>query len=175
MLELILPILKRVLESVFPSPEQRLELEKALSEAVQKEAESRAREREQITNEFIEIIRATQPSPDRVYVWANTLIALVRPAISVTIVLAMVFRTDTIKSLVETFANAGPTGWIVMAPVLWWFFGRDIAKFLGREGLLVAMSNGNGGENFKSSKLQEINEKRQKETIEALRRQGRLE
>lgn len=151
MIELLIPFLKKIIDSVFPSPEQKLEVEKALSEAMQREAEAKAKEREQISNEFIEIVRSTQPSADRVYVFANTLIALVRPTISLLLVWAMIFRTETVKSLVASFADSGPGGWLVMAPVLWWFFGRDIAKFLGRDGLVAAMTQ-SAGENNSSSR-----------------------
>lgn len=177
-MEALLTILRPIIEAVFPSPEQRLELEKQAAEVLAKEAERQIKEREMQTAEFIKILETTQPPADRVYVWANTLIALVRPAISVSIVLAMIFRTETIKSLVDTFANAGATGWIVLAPVLWWFFGRDVAKVLGRDGLMAAMSrNGNGKPATESvtERLRRLNEERQRATIEALRQPGRLE
>lgn len=148
MVTAVLEILKFLGDRLFPSTEDRVKLEQMLIEAQAKEAEYRAREREQMASEFIELMRATQPAPDRVYVWANTIIALVRPSISIALVLAMIFRTDTLLSLVKGFSEAGPAGWIILGPVLWWFFGRDIAKFLGRDGLVAAMSassgNGNG-------------------------------
>jgi len=36
----------------------------------------------------------------------------------------------TLADLVDTFGKAGPSGWIIMAPVLWWYFGRDVSKVL---------------------------------------------
>lgn len=177
-MEAFLSVLRPIIEAVFPSPEKRLELEKAAQEAARQEAERQIREREQMTAEFIKILETTQPAADRVYVWANTLIALVRPSISVAIVLAMIFKTKTVTELVNTFATAGPSGWILLAPVLWWFFGRDIAKFLGRDGLVAmaaaVQSNGNG-RTPSTDRLKALNEERQKATIEGLRRAGRLE
>jgi hypothetical protein len=48
-----------------------------------------------------------------------------------------------ILDLVRTFGEAGPAGWIVMAPVLWWFFGRDVGKVLAiRYGGLIPVGSG---------------------------------
>src|SRR3970282_1889663 len=56
---------------------------------------------------------------------------------------AMVFAPSRILDLVRTFGEAGPSGWIVMAPVLWWFFGRDASKVLAmRYGGLIPVGSG---------------------------------
>jgi Mannosyl-glycoprotein endo-beta-N-acetylglucosaminidase len=92
---------------------------------------------------WVDFVRATSPDPNRVYVWANTIIALVRPAISTMVVGAMVLVPHRILDLVRTFGEAGPAGWIVMAPVLWWFFGRDVGKVLAlRYGDLIPVGSG---------------------------------
>jgi len=92
---------------------------------------------------WVDFVRATSPDPNRVYVWANTIIALIRPTISTMVVGAMVFVPGRILELVRTFGEAGPSGWIVMAPVLWWFFGRDVGKVLAmRYGGLIPVGSG---------------------------------
>ncbi len=92
---------------------------------------------------WVDFVRATSPDPNRVYVWANTLIALVRPVISTMVVGAMIFVPTRILDLVRTFGEAGPSGWIVMAPVLWWFFGRDVGKVLAmRYGGIIPVGSG---------------------------------
>jgi len=92
---------------------------------------------------WVDFVRATSPDANRVYVWANTIIALVRPVISTMVVGAMIFVPHRILDLVRTFGEAGPSGWIVMAPVLWWFFGRDVGKVLAmRYGGLIPVGSG---------------------------------
>lgn len=92
---------------------------------------------------WVDFVKATSPDANRVYVWANTVIALVRPTISTMVVGAMIFVPNRILDLVRTFGDAGPSGWIVMAPVLWWFFGRDVGKVLAmRYGGLIPVGSG---------------------------------
>lgn len=79
---------------------------------------------------WVDFVRATTPNAERVYIWANSVIALVRPVLSALIVGGMVFAPNRILDLVRTFGEAGPAGWIVMSPVLWWYFGRDVSKVL---------------------------------------------
>jgi len=92
---------------------------------------------------WVEFVRASSPDAARVYMWANSVIALVRPAISTLIVCGMIFAPGRILELVTTFGQAGPSGWIIMAPVLWWFFGRDVSKVLAmRYGALIPVGSG---------------------------------
>ncbi len=92
---------------------------------------------------WVDFVRATTPDASRVYIWANSLIALVRPALSMLIVCGMIFAPARILELVRTFGDAGAAGWIVMAPVLWWFFGRDVSKVLAmRYGGLIPVGSG---------------------------------
>lgn len=79
---------------------------------------------------WVDFVRATSPDPNRVYVWANSIIALIRPAISLLIVLGMLFAPSRILDLVRTFGEAGPSGWLILSPILWWFLGRDVNKVL---------------------------------------------
>lgn len=92
---------------------------------------------------WVDFVRATTPDPSRVYIWANSVIALVRPAISLLIVLGMLFAPSRILDLVRTFGEAGPSGWIVLFPLLWWFLGRDASKVLAmRYGGLIPVGSG---------------------------------
>lgn len=92
---------------------------------------------------WVDFVKASTPDPGRVYMWANSAIALIRPAISTLIVGGMIFAPARILELVNSFGEAGPSGWIVMAPVLWWFFGRDVGKVLAmRYGGLIPVGSG---------------------------------
>jgi hypothetical protein len=92
---------------------------------------------------WVEFVKATSPDPSRVYIWTNSLIALIRPAISTLIVGGMIFAPARILELVRTFGEAGPSGWIILSPVLWWFFGRDASKVLAmRYGGLLPVGSG---------------------------------
>lgn len=92
---------------------------------------------------WVDFVKATTPDPSRVYIWANSVIALVRPAISLLIVVGMLFAPSRILDLVRTFGEAGPSGWIVLFPLLWWFLGRDASKVLAmRYGGLIPVGSG---------------------------------
>jgi len=92
---------------------------------------------------WVDFVQATSPNAQRVYVWANTMIALVRPAISTLIVGAMIFAPSRILELVRTFGEAGPAGWIILSPLLWWFVGRDVNKVLAMHfGGLIPVGSG---------------------------------
>lgn len=92
---------------------------------------------------WVDFVRATTPNAERVYMWANSVIALVRPAISALIVGGMVFAPSRILELVRMFGEAGPAGWIILSPVLWWFAGRDVNKVLAMHyGGLIAVGSG---------------------------------
>lgn len=92
---------------------------------------------------WVDFVRATTPNANRVYVWTNSIIALVRPALSALIIGGMIFAPARILDLVRTFGEAGSAGWIVMAPVLWWFFGRDVGKVLAmRYGGFIPVGSG---------------------------------
>lgn len=98
---------------------------------------------------WVEFVKTTSPDPSRVYIWTNSLIALIRPAISSLIVGGMIFAPDRILELVRTFGEAGPSGWIIMSPVLWWFFGRDASKVLAmRYGGLLPVGSGAAEQRF---------------------------
>lgn len=117
LVEAIVNLLQSI--GLLTDPAQEVDIRKHLVELEQTRAQV-----------WVDFVRATSPDPARVYMWANSMIALFRPAISALIVAAMVFAPSRILELVKTFGDAGPSGWIVMAPVLWWFFGRDVSKIV---------------------------------------------
>lgn len=117
LIEAIVNLLRGI--GLLQEPEQEVGVRRALADLEKTRAQV-----------WVDFVRATSPDPARVYVWANSIIALVRPAISMMIVLGMLFAPSRILDLVRTFGEAGPSGWLVMAPVLFWFFGRDVNKIL---------------------------------------------
>lgn len=117
LIEAIVKLLQSV--GLLTDPAQEVEFRRHLTDMEKTRAEV-----------WVDFVRATSPDPARVFIWANSAIALVRPTISTLIVAGMIFAPSRILDLVKTFGEAGPSGWIVMAPVLWWFFGRDVSKVL---------------------------------------------
>jgi len=130
MIEALVKLLQGI--GLLDKPEDEVEFRKAVADLEKAKAQV-----------WVDFVRATSPDPNRVYMWANTIIALVRPVISTMVVGAMIFVPNRILDLVRTFGEAGPSGWIVMAPVLWWFFGRDVGKVLAmRYGGLIPVGSG---------------------------------
>ncbi|HEY3246922.1 MAG TPA: hypothetical protein VGK88_01350 [bacterium] len=130
LLEALIKLLRSV--GLLSDPEQEVQFRRQLTDLEQTNAEV-----------WVDFVKATVPDASRVYIWANSVIALVRPAISTLIVGGMLFVPERILSLVKTFGEAGPSGWIVLAPVLWWFFGRDVNKVLAmRFGGILPVGSG---------------------------------
>src|SRR2546427_3616388 len=116
-------------------PQQEVDVRRQLSELEKAQADV-----------WVDFVRATSPNAGRVYVWANSIIALVRPAISTLIVGGMIFAPSRILDLVRTFGEAGPAGRLGIAPVMWWFFGRDVGKVLAmRYGGFLPVGCAGGG------------------------------
>src|SRR2546430_17432552 len=133
LMEAIVGLLRGI--GLLQDPQQEVDVRRQLSELEKAQADV-----------WVDFVRATSPNAGRVYVWANSIIALVRPAISTLIVGGMIFAPSRILDLVRTFGEAGPAGWIVMAPVMWWFFGRDVGKVLAmRYGGVFPRGRGGGG------------------------------
>src|SRR2546427_1717676 len=133
LMEAIVGLLRGI--GLVQDPQQEVDVRRQLSELEKAQADV-----------WVDFVRATSPNAGRVYVWANSIIALVRPAISTLIVGGMIFAPSRILDLVRTFGEAGPAGWIVMAPVMWWFFGRDVGKVLAmRYGGVIPLGSGGGG------------------------------
>ena len=130
LMEAIVGLLRGI--GLLQDPQQEVDVRRQLSELEKAQADV-----------WVDFVRATSPNAGRVYVWANSIIALVRPAISTLIVGGMIFAPSRILDLVRTFGEAGPAGWIVMAPVMWWFFGRDVGKVLAmRYGGFIPVGSG---------------------------------
>lgn len=125
MIEIFLPILKDLIGRLLPDPAQRLEAEKALATAAAQAREAEAQMEGARAKEFADFIAATQPSPDRVYVWANTLIALVRPALAVFTAVSLIVYTDRWLNILNVLKGAGIWGAVGISPLLVWVLGRD--------------------------------------------------
>lgn len=86
------------------------------------------------SEEFRQFLVATSPQPERVYIWANTWVAITRPAITWVVTGAIVasFFVEGISqrmiATIEAFNN--PAGLIVLSIPLWWFIGRDAVKMV---------------------------------------------
>src|SRR3989454_9027738 len=133
LMEAIVGLLRGI--GLLQDPQQEVDVRRQLSELEKAQADV-----------WVDFVRATSPNAGRVYVWANSIIALVRPAISTLIVGGMIFAPSRILDLVRTFGEAGPAGWIVMAPVMWWVFGRDVGKVLAmRDGGVHPLAARGGG------------------------------
>src|SRR5947209_2946153 len=117
LIEAIVGLLRGV--GLLEDPQREVDLRRQLSELEKANADV-----------WVDFVRATTPNANRVYVWTNSIIALVRPALSALIVGGMIFAPSRMLDLVRTFGDAGEAGWIIMAPVMWWFFGRDVGKVL---------------------------------------------
>ncbi|HEX9533808.1 MAG TPA: hypothetical protein VGA58_13705 [bacterium] len=102
---------------ILRTPEDELKAQQAMAAIVQAQWAS-----------ITDFVKATTPDPTRVYIWVNSLIALVRPA--VTILLITDIMTNPGHRLDMTDAR--------MWPVLWWFFGAELLRFVG----LRAPANG---------------------------------
>src|SRR2546430_8791228 len=133
LIEAIVGLLRGV--GLLEDPEKEVEVRRQLSELEKANADV-----------WVDFVRATTPNANRVYVWTNSIIALVRPALSALIVGGMIFAPSRMLDLVRTFGDAGEAGWIIMAPVMWWFFGRDVGKVLAlRYGGFIPVGSGAAG------------------------------
>jgi hypothetical protein len=130
LLEALVNLLKSI--GLLDDPEEEIETRRALADLQKTQAQV-----------WVDFVKATTPDSNRVYMWTNSLIALVRPAISTLVACGMIFAPERILVLVRTFGEAGPAGWIVVAPLLWWFFGRDVNKVLAMHyGGLIQVGSG---------------------------------
>jgi hypothetical protein len=130
LIEAIVNLLRGI--GLLHDPQQEVEVRRQLADLEKAKADV-----------WVDFVRATTPNAERAYVWANSVIALVRPAISMLIIGGMIFAPSRMLDLVKTFGEAGPSGWIVLSPLLWWFFGRDVNKVLAMHyGGLIAVGSG---------------------------------
>lgn len=97
------------------------------------------------SREYEAFLKATTPDADRVYMLGNTFIALTRPAITWLIILSIIFAPDRLSQALQGISQAGTVGFMILTPVLWWFFGRDIVKIFGgpMNGILERSSTNN--------------------------------
>lgn len=112
MIGTIVEIIKLVLERVIPDPKERQALESKLSD------------------DFARFIEATQPKSSDIYRWAATLIALVRPALAVFVVISPIIWTDRWMSFLGVLKEAGIWGVIALSPAWVWILGRDGVRII---------------------------------------------
>lgn len=112
MIGTIVEIIKLVLERVIPDPKERQALESKLSD------------------DFARFIEATQPKSSDIYRWAATLIALVRPALAVFVVISPVIWTERWMSFLGVLKEAGIWGVIALSPAWVWILGRDGVRII---------------------------------------------
>ncbi|MEM0444202.1 MAG: hypothetical protein QXJ73_08620 [Candidatus Caldarchaeum sp.] len=112
MIGTIIEIIKLVLERVIPDPKERQALESKLSD------------------DFARFIEATQPKSSDIYRWAATLIALVRPALAVFVVISPIIWTDRWMSFLGVLKEAGIWGVIALSPAWVWILGRDGVRII---------------------------------------------
>jgi len=118
---LLLDLLKGL--GILKDPEQELKAKQLLAELEARAEAARA-------EEFAAFIAATQPTADRVYIWANTLIALVRPALCVFAVVSPIVWTDRWVAFLRMLADAGIWGAIALVPAWAWILGRDGVRMI---------------------------------------------
>lgn len=122
---LILPFIQQLIGKFIADPQERAKQEQALQELAIKAKEAEARAEEAREKAFADFIAATQPSADRVYVWANTAIALVRPSLAVFTAVTLIFYTQKWLEILRVLKDAGIWGAVGISPLLVWVLGRD--------------------------------------------------
>jgi hypothetical protein len=108
---------------ILKDPEQELKARQILAELEAKAEAARA-------EEFAAFVAATQPASSNVYVWANTLIALVRPALCVFTVVSPIIWTDRWIAFLRMLADTGIWGAIALVPAWAWILGRDGVRMI---------------------------------------------
>lgn len=132
MLEFI-PIIGKIIDRVFPDPQEAADAKVAVEEAVAKTEAARAAE-------FAEFIKATQPTADRVYIWANTAIALVRPGMAIFSLLAPFVWPAPWADFMKAMAENAPWSVVALSPLVVWVLGRDGLRMV--LGLVSVVKNG---------------------------------
>lgn len=141
MWQLLIPFAKDLIERLVASPAEKLEAQKALAELELRAREFEAKTEAAREDAFARLMESTQPKSDRVYVWANTLIALVRPTLAVFAVISPIIWIEQWKTFLNALEGAGIWGAIALVPVWAWVLGRDgVRMILG----IVAGRRGKG-------------------------------
>ena len=135
-----LPLLTELIRRLVPDPREQAEINQQLQRLA---AEEEARKEEA----WQAFIAATTPSSERVYVWANTLISLVRPALAVFAVISPIIWTDRWVKFLGVLSEAGVWGAIALVPAWAWILGRDGVRMIlglvsGLKGVPVQMPPG---------------------------------
>jgi len=128
-----LPIIGKIIDRVFPDPQDAADAKATLEEAAAKTEAARA-------EEFAEFIKATQPTSDRVYIWANTLIAMIRPVMAVFSLLAPFVWPVPWTNFIKVVAEGAPWSIVALSPMVVWILGRDGLRMV--LGLASVVKNG---------------------------------
>ncbi|MEX0766455.1 MAG: hypothetical protein WD140_06575, partial [bacterium] len=83
LVEALVNLLKSI--GLLGDPEEEIETRRALADLQKTQAQV-----------WVDFVKATTPDSNRVYVWTNSLIALVRPAISTLVACGMIFAPERI-------------------------------------------------------------------------------
>ena len=84
--------------------------------------------RQALTEAFQSFQTLWRPAADRVYVWANTLIALFQPAIVGLVYYDMIFGKQKSIAMAKALAGAGIPGLLVMAILLFPLYGPALVS-----------------------------------------------
>lgn len=122
-----LPFIKPVLDILLKrlDPATQIEAQRAILEMELQVRQAEAQAEAARAKEFADFIAATQPSSERVYVWVNSLIALVRPAMAVFTLVGLIAWTEKWKEILTVLSASGIWGAIGISPLLVWVLGRD--------------------------------------------------
>lgn len=95
---------------IIRTPEDEIKAKQALAEIVTQQWQN-----------ITDFVRATTPDTARVYVWVNSLIALIRPGVTILLVLFIITHPEARIDVSDAR----------LWPVLWWFFGPEVLRLFG--------------------------------------------
>jgi hypothetical protein len=142
LLKPILDLLKGA--GIIKDPAQEAALQQQLAEAAAVAQKAQA-------DEFTAFLKATTPDANRVFIWANSMIAITRPAITWLVTGSIVSSffipgvAAKMNATISAFSNGGTAGLMILAIPSWWFLGRSAEKiFMGQ--IPAGSGNGNGAD-----------------------------
>lgn len=93
--------------------------------------EAEANERASLIKAFAEFQGLWRPSADRVYVWANTLVALFQPALLALVYYDVIWGQRRSITAAVDLSTAGIPGLLIMAIMLFPFYGPALVSAVG--------------------------------------------
>jgi len=138
-------LLKGLLDRLFPDPAKQAEIAVAMAEIEIRAKEAEAKIEAARAEEFAQFIAATTPNADRVYVWTNSLIALVRPFLAIFSLVTWVYLPDRWREVLAAFGQLDLLGkFIIGSPLLIFVGGRDLMRMFVAIASARIGVNGNG-------------------------------